>query len=409
VTLSTYRVTHQEKPLKSLKENEIDDPLPEWEPPAAQHLSDAYRDPEIRDLLQYEKWHDPVERAFVRHGQKPEINVAVDTRERSELLGDRLLGDEDFSVALGVRNQMSRQLARIGEETLAEKVGECFETGRVELYELGDTQFVPHSACGYGKLCPFHARTETRRRLRRYLPAVEEAAKKYRGYRHMTLTIPNARAGRLQEDGWDKLWSAWNALRRRQSMDLMVGAIVNWEDTWNPETETHNAHLHALVAIDYGDFDYGLIQSDWQDLTGGKMVRFTEINPRSMGDNKVRDALAEVMKYPTKFTKKSRRQEDAAACRQGEGLVTFPEDAFREWFDVVHGARTMRTYGIFYSIEEPEEEEEERGDMVALLVWRGTRVSLIQVYNSALLEEGLKDKRWITPHQSRLDHGMSDP
>lgn len=330
-----------------------------------------------------------MDKLSLRNAIKEAIN-----KSQLETIIARILDDEEgFARAKELQQAVADRLRRAGWETHAIKVKNCFSRGHLELWDRGEGDFqkrwmprisymqhprghdVAIGACGLPKLCPFHARIETRRRLERYLPYVQVAVESGQRLKFVTLTTMNVSAGRLQE-GWDEIWSAWAKLRRSDCWTASA-AIATFEVTWSDyDGGSWNVHLHILAAVPQGvDFSYRRIQQRWQEITGARIVDFK--NVKSWSKEGLVKGVAEVLKYVSKF----------------EVVGTLSDSAFAEWVQTVFGRRTLRSYGQWYRLQDLDlDEEEPVGELVAAFDWcwseaGGLRVFLIQVNKSLTAEE----------------------
>jgi len=273
-------------------------------------------------------------------------------REAAEM-ADKILNDGSFQAGREVALRMGEKLEAIGEHELAHAVAGCFATGYVELYENG-SKTIPKSNCGgQKKLCPFHARMETRRRLEKYVLPISEAGKVYR-LQWGTLTVPNLPRGRLSW-GIDGLWAAYKRLRRRHIWQPVTGAIVKMETTWNDSSETWNLHLHVLAAMRHfdgtgeTDFSYASILREWSDcadregLAGSQWHWWKPVSRWQPGG--IEKAAKELLKYTSPFY--TRPGDGAEPAAYGKGLLQMPDCAFSEWFVAWRGERDLRSYGVW--------------------------------------------------------------
>lgn len=304
-------------------------------------------------------------------------------RARVEAAASQVIRLESFAKARRIAHAMAVKLGEVGRPALSEKVEACFKTGRLMIWEEGKT-FEPGSACGYAKLCPFHARIEAKRRLARYLDPVSSSADGGR-IQFGTLTIRNANQGEYAEVA-GRIWEAWGKLRRLKLWEPVTAAMVNLETTW---TGSFNIHLHVLLAVPWGqDFNWGQIREAWHRLSGSEWVHFKPVEVKGLG---LVYALKELVKYPAKFEARDDLNMDSPVdwdTQAGGGLLDMPLEAFAEWLDYIHGSRTMRTYGEWFNIPEPDPgEEPDRGELLGEFRWtsgaEGVDVFLIRVHNSA--------------------------
>lgn len=318
------------------------------------------------------------------------IRTALKQRQLNELV-TQAIQEENFCRAKELQQSVADKLESIQHHTYALKVRNCFAHGHLEIWNADGnlrTRWMPRiwytqhpmgydvavGACGLPKLCPFHARMETRRRIERYLPTIEKSARSGR-LRFVTLTTRNAPMGGLAT-AWDEIWNAWTKLRKSDCWTAS-GALAAFEVTYSDyDGGSWNAHLHVLCVVPRGvDFSYRRIQAKWEEITGAPIVDFEQV--RSSSPDDLVSGLHEVLKYVSKF----------------DDLAAMPDEAFSEWFEFMHGRRALRSYGEWYRLQDLDLDEEELvGELVAAFDWcwseaGGLRVFLIQVNKSLTAEE----------------------
>lgn len=346
-------------------------------------------------LREFGEFHSP-EDYYLSKGRVSETEVREKTRlsvrggRQLEKAAGYILRMDSFTKARRLADRMSARLDEIGRSDLAEKVAACFKTGRLLVYEQG-REFEPGAACGYSKLCPFHARIESKRRLTKYLDAVVEVAGRSR-IQFGTLTVANASLGEYAQAA-AALWAAWGKLRRLDVWKPVKAAMVNMETTWGDNG--FNLHLHVLVAVQWRqNFDWGRVREAWHRLTGAEWIYFEPVNVQGLG---LIYALKELVKYPAKFEggKLYPTSPVDMDIQAGGGLLDMPLEAFREWFLYNHGKRTMRTYGEWYNVPDQDEEPPELGVLLGEFRWtsnsEGVDVFLIRVHNLAKLQQWAED------------------
>jgi len=101
-------------------------------------------------------------------------------------------------------------------------------------------------------------------------------------------------------------------------------------------------HIHGLY---YGPWlDQPVLADLWQRYTGWQVVYISGVGKSKEIDN-LEDAVAEVVKYTTKFWK-----------REKSGKVVFVDPKIVPVLHkVIEGTRRVRTWGLFYDIQEVEE------------------------------------------------------
>lgn len=299
------------------------------------------------------------------------------------------INDQGFAKAMAAKEEIAKKLDEIGAHTHALKVRECFCSGERHVFDSGRTVWYPEirevqdhrgfwvdvGGCGLPKLCPFHGRIETRRRISKYLPHIEVTSHTHR-IQFVTFTSLNAPRGHLS----DCVRRTWDALRKLQRAKLWTadGSLATLETTYSPETGW-NVHIHALVAVPYWrkgqrvDFDWAKIQKRWESLTGASVVDFKPVNV----SQNLTGGLVETLKYVSKH----------------DDLGDMETDVFAEWYSAFHGHRSLRSYGIWYGLQDIElddaDEAEEGEQLIGVLRWhwladaKAVRVFLIQVNKSA--------------------------
>lgn len=278
-------------------------------------------------------------------------------------LVEKLYIAENYKKARLIADAMGEKIMRsVGRSDISEKLCSCYASGVFSIYADGQTDWRPNDSCSYSKLCPFHARIESKRRVEKYLPHLLSDTKKKKFY-FGTLTVPNLIEGDLAE-GVKSIWDAWTKFRRSKCWDDISQAyMANLETTWNEDKQSYNIHLHVLVRLHrWANFDYEVVGARWKELTGSKWVWWSKpIYPDAPGVDLAK-TLKEVLKYTAKFEGESKKDNP----RSGGGLLDMTDSAFAEWFSVFHGSRTMRTYKAWYGLPAAPEGQEEEDD----LSWR---------------------------------------
>lgn len=303
------------------------------------------------------------------------------------------INEQGFPRAMAMKEAIADKLEEIESFTHALKVRECFCSGERHVFSSGRTVWYPHlhdvehngqwikvGGCGLPRLCPFHGRIDTRRRITKYLPHVEQAARTNR-IQLVTLTVPNAPRGGLKSC-MDGIWAAFNRLRRSKIWTA-TGSIVTLEMTFNKVTGSWNVHLHALIAVPYQrNFDWKGIQARWQRLTGALVVDFQQVKRNGEG---LTGGLLETLKYVSKF----------------DDVAELDTDDFFEWYHAIFRHRTLRTHGIWNRLEDikldDEDEAVEGEQLIGVLQWhwveseKAVHVFLIQVNNSTTALDEIRD------------------
>jgi len=268
-----------------------------------------------------------------------------------------------FAEQRAQNDAIAAKLDAIGKPDMAYDVRQCFRHGLLEIYLGSRThRFRPDEACHYPKFCSFHARRESRRRLARYVGPVMAAVAAGMKVRLVTLTVPNV-APKDLADTVAALWARWGAMRRQKWAEPMAGALASLEVTWNRRTATFHPHLHVLVL---GPKTWDVNQATWAEAWG---LGFVWVS-RPKGP---KGAVREVVKYLAPFAGK------AKGHRGGLADVPVEPDAdgvspFGVFFDVVHGRRHFRSYGVLYDVAGESDESESgtgpEGGQEPDMVWR---------------------------------------
>jgi len=260
---------------------------------------------------------------------------------------------------------------------IGDQVARCYRHGRV-IVGHADVRYRPEDPCHRPKVCVFHARLETARRLGgdTRLPGLVDTMLRT-SQRHrlqfVTLTRRNVPLGELSE-ACDELWAAFKRLRQRRAWEPVQGAAAAMEVTFNADAQTWHPHLHVLVAVKWGaDWDWARLQRAWAELMApGVDFEVVPSEPKAR-----RKALVELTKYVSDIT----------------DLADWPESAIQEWWLTMIGRRVWRTYGVWYRRGETGAPRARQGvplDPLAILQWawdaarQAYSVYLIQVDNSRL-------------------------
>lgn len=325
----------------------------------------------------------------------------------------------------------------------AARLARCHQAGDLELFASGELRSRAEYRCKQRRLCPWCAREEAGRRMRRLRPLL--AAANPKRLQFCTLTMANIPVGELAA-GEAAFWAAWDKLRRRRAWaEGVLGSQVVLEQTWNSRTQSHHVHAHvALLANDVwrGGFSWAKVQADWQALTGAPVVDFRPLD--GVG------GLLEVTKYATKIgacrkrpSRKVRRLAAALRGRKGSargtrrnpasranarrlaarivarmpggGLLDMPLEALAEWVSVFCRPKhkLWRGYGAWAkltradSAQEKAERraalaarDEEAGAPLARFAWDGAHPGALAMFlDPALLSSG-SGVRYIHPYIS---------
>lgn len=200
------------------------------------------------------------------------------------------------------------------------------------------------------RTCPDCAHRESARLLARYMPTMQgyTASPHRPGWKFRKVVFTSGvsvRAGDISQQ-IEKLYAALRkvfekALKMRNEGAVSisdVGLLVSHE--FGPNGL--KLHFHGIY---YGPYIPQVVLSHlWDRLTGWRIVSIERIGKTSrVGD--LESAVAEVVKYTTKFWK-----------RRKDGKIIFVEP---DLIPIIHkalaGTRRVRTWGLFYDIDVPDE------------------------------------------------------
>lgn len=204
-------------------------------------------------------------------------------------------------------------------------------------------------SCQY-RTCPDCAHREGARLLARYMPALErhfEQPKRGFRFRKIVLTtavsIHNPDIRQHIKDLYGKVRQCFETiLKERRGKQYTVkdcGFIVAHE--FGPTGL--KLHFHILY---YGPFIHATteLQSNWLALTGWNQVRIEEVRKDERLET-LSAAVAEVLKYTTKFWK-----------RRKDGTVEYIDPKLVPLLhNILAGTRRVRSWGLFYGIQVEEE------------------------------------------------------
>jgi hypothetical protein len=200
------------------------------------------------------------------------------------------------------------------------------------------------------RTCPDCAHRDSARLLARYMPTMQQYFDKPHRpewkYRKVVFTsgisVRDADIDQQIERLYDALRKVFEkALRLLNSGPVAisdVGLLISHE--FGPNGL--KLHFHGIY---YGPFIPQLLLSHlWRLATGWRIVSIERIGKSSrVGD--LDDAVSEVVKYTTKFWK-----------REKSGKVVFVDpEIVPILHKVLQGTRRIRSWGLFYDIQEPEE------------------------------------------------------
>lgn len=200
------------------------------------------------------------------------------------------------------------------------------------------------------RTCPDCAHRESARLLARYMPTMQQYFNEpYKhGWKFKKVVFTSGvsvRAGNISEQ-IERLYAALRKvfekalkLRNQGAVSISdVGLLITHE--FGPNGQ--KLHFHGIY---YGPFIPQVLLSHlWDKLTGWRIVSIERIG-KTERVGSLDDAVSEVVKYTTKFWK-----------RQKDGKVVFVEP---ELIPIIHkalaGTRRVRSWGLFYDIELPDE------------------------------------------------------
>jgi hypothetical protein len=294
--------------------------------------------------------------------------AAVDgaAQRAAQELADKILNQKgNFKAGRQIAQAMGQKVEEsTHHKELARNLSSCMSSGHLELYENGH-KLIPSATChGQKKLCPFHARQEMKRRVKKYSRPIAAASKKYR-LQLGTLSVRNIPQGGLAE-GMEDLWAAFTLLRRRtQWYRPVVGALAKMETTWNDDRGDWNLHFHILAAMEFWsgvdgdptDFSYEKVLDEWRDAADqvGLHSEWHWWKPVSIYiEGSVEGAAKEILKYTSPFYVDEEKKHVVDLGRDtvelpdyGKGLLQMPARAFGEWFHAWRGQRDLRSYGLW--------------------------------------------------------------
>lgn len=201
------------------------------------------------------------------------------------------------------------------------------------------------------RTCPDCAHREASRLLARYMPTMQQYVERpFRPDWKFRKFVFTTGISLLDDDVRGQVKALYASLRKVFETALKaryqgpiaisdVGILVDHE--FGPNGT--KVHFHGIY---YGPW---IEQEDlsrlWATLTGWNVVRIYGIGKSKLGGD-LASAVAEVLKYTTKFWK-----------REKSGKVVFVEpDLVPILHKVLHGTRRVRSWGLFYGIQQPEEQ-----------------------------------------------------
>lgn len=170
----------------------------------------------------------------------------------------------------------------------------------------------------------------------------------------LTLTAKNCPINELR-DTLGAMNGAWNRLRLRKEFSSVVGWIRTTEvtrDTKHPNTHAH-PHFHAILLVKPSYFKGGnyIKQMDWVRVWGECMrvnylpnVDIRTVRPRKQGDDPVKSAIVETLKYAVKPS-------DMIGDETAPAM-----DWFYEYTRQVHKLRFVTSGGVLKNALKPQDD-----------------------------------------------------
>lgn len=201
------------------------------------------------------------------------------------------------------------------------------------------------------RTCPDCAHREASRLLARYLPTMQQYFDaSYRPGWKFRKVVFTTGIGLFDGDVRQQVKDLYAAVRSTFESALKslktgsvaiadTGVLVAHE--FGPNGR--KLHFHCLY---YGPWlDQAALADLWLKFTGWQIVHISGIGKTKEIDN-LEDAVSEVVKYTTKFWK-----------REKNGRMIFVEpEIVPILHKVIEGTRRIRSWGLFYDIQEPEEQ-----------------------------------------------------
>lgn len=193
-------------------------------------------------------------------------------------------------------------------------------------------------SCDY-RTCPDCAHRQAARLLDRYMPVMQKHFDQPRpGWRFRKIvftTSINARHPQISNiinDCYKKLRKLLEQQLKPHKLSE-CGFVVAHE--FGPNG--HKLHFHILAYCPY--LDIHQLKAAWEDATGWHQVFIEQIAPDQRQET-LAGAVAEVLKYTTKFWK-----------RRKNGDIEYIDPALVPVLHkVLHGTRRVRSWGLFYNI-----------------------------------------------------------
>jgi hypothetical protein len=213
-------------------------------------------------------------------------------------------------------------LQRLGRGKLAYDVDQCHRTFRGwRCRKCGNPWATATFSCGV-RLCPWESRKRAMRAVHRFRPVLAAM----QDPRYIVLSMRNCALHELK-GAIDGLFESFERLRHQVLWrDLVDGAVVSVEITFNRKSWTWHPHLNVLVESSY--IPQNALADAWRKAAGdeGLIVPFIRRANRA--------TLFELFKYVTKIA----------------DFFDIPE-AVGAFVDASHRARFLRTYGSLYRLK----------------------------------------------------------
>lgn len=207
---------------------------------------------------------------------------------------------------------------------------------------LQDTKLHSANFCSVHLACGFCAIRRGARMMAKYLErfqAIRAQHPELAPYL-VTFTVKNGEdlAERLAhlERALTRLNKRRNGKRSRSMMRDVRGAVWSYEVTWSAANGWH-PHVHAIWLCE-SEPDVYALRSEWQDVTGDSFM--CDVRAITPDENAPVDCdphakgFAEVFKYAMK-------------------AAELPTAQLLQAFDVMRGRRLVRSFGAFYGVPEP--------------------------------------------------------
>lgn len=192
------------------------------------------------------------------------------------------------------------------------------------------------------RICPDCAQRHSARLLSRYLPEIEKQMGLHPEYRLRTITLTRSVQlgckdfGEIASDGFTLIQKLMRKVVGPDWNKKGAGLLANWEVGPNGQ----KLHYHMIYLGNW--VDQKQLSRVWGNLTGGDIVVWVSAVKHNDGD--WQGAVIETLKYATKF--------------YSENKVTkvrnyLSPELTVDLFEALANTRRIRSYGSFYSIDEP--------------------------------------------------------